>query len=142
MEKGYSAYKTANIDTGDQGKLIIIAYDVAIKHCRFALEKFSDKDKIEERTKHLFKVQDALTELMSSLKMDVGEIAQNLYRLYEYMLKRVVDANVKSDSKHIEEILDYLVELRSAWQEAIKNLRTLNISSENNAVTKNIALSG
>jgi flagellar protein FliS len=67
--------KTANVDTADQGKLIIIAYDVAIKHCRLAIEKFKNKKDIEERTKHLFKVQDAISELMGSLKLEVGEIA-------------------------------------------------------------------
>ena len=129
MKNAYSTYKTANIDTADQGKLILIAYDVAIKHCRLALEKFTDIKKIEERTKHLFKVQDALSELMGSLRMDVGEIAKNLYRLYDYMLRRLVQANAKSESEYVKEVLGYLLDLRSAWNDAIQNIRQQNAAA-------------
>ncbi len=130
MKDGYSAYKTANVDTSDQGKLIVIAYDVAIKHCKLAIEKFSDKTKIEERTKHLFKVQDAITELMSALKMDAGDIAKNLYMLYDYMLRRVVHANAHNEPGCIEEILVYLNDLRSAWKEAIVQLKGASAQGE------------
>ncbi len=124
IRQGYAAYRQAAIDTTDQGKLILIAYDVAIKNCKLALEKFDGRDKIEERTKHIFKAQDAVAELLSALRIDVGEIAQNLYRLYDYILRSLVDANVKSNKKKIEEVLGYLETLRSAWEEAIRNLKT------------------
>ena len=65
MKQGYNAYKTANVETADQGRLILIAYDIAIMNCKLALEKFDDRHLLEERTKHIFKVQDALTELLT-----------------------------------------------------------------------------
>ncbi len=143
MKDAYSTYKTANVDTADQGKLILIAYDVAIKHCRFALEKFSDYTGIEERTKHLFKVQDAISELMSSLKLEIGEIAQNLYRLYDYMLRRLVEANAKNDPKCVKEVLGYLLDLRSAWGDAIQDLRNQNAETAgNDGQTQSITVTG
>jgi flagellar protein FliS len=123
MHNGYTAYRSANVETADQGKLILIAYDVAIKHCKLAIEKFEDRKLVEERTRHLCKVQDAVTELMSSLKLDVGEIAHNLYRLYDYMIRRCIEANIKSDAGIIREILGYLEDLRDAWSQAIINVR-------------------
>ncbi len=132
MKDAYSTYKTANVDTADQGKLILIAYDVAIKHCRLALENFSDYKIIEERTKHLFKVQDAISELMSSLKLDVGEIAQNLYRLYDYMLRRLVHANANGEPECVKEVLGYLLDLRSAWGDAVQDLRNQNAETAGN----------
>jgi flagellar secretion chaperone FliS len=119
MKQGYNAYKSANVDTADQGKLILICYDVAIKHCKLAMEKFEDRKLLEERTKHLFKVQDAITELLSALKMDVGEIALNLYKLYDYMLRSIVEASIKNQKEKVVEILGYLEDLRGAWAEAI-----------------------
>ena len=142
MKDGYSAYQTANIDTADQGKLILIAYDVAIKHCRLALELFSDKKKMEERMKHIFKVQDAVAELMSALKIDVGQIAKNLYRLYEYMNWRLVNASIKQKAEYIEEVLGYLVDLRAAWKDAIENLRSQKKVSTDNGQPKSIVVSG
>ena len=124
MKNAYSIYKTANIETADQGKLILIAYDVAIQNCRHALALFEQSKMVEQRTRHLFKAQDALTELMSSLRMDVGEIAANLYKLYEYMLWKIVQAMVKNESSHIGEIIRMLSELKDAWIIAIKNVKS------------------
>jgi flagellar secretion chaperone FliS len=123
MQTGYTAYKSTNVETADQGKLILIAYDVAIKHCKLSIDKFDDRKLVEERTKHLCKVQDAVTELMSSLKLDVGEIAHNLYRVYDYIIRRCIEANVKSDKRMIQEVLGYLEDLRDAWNQAIVNVR-------------------
>jgi len=123
MQQGYAAYRQATVDTADQGRLILIAYDVAIKNCRLAIEIFDKKDCIEERTKHIFKAQDALTELLSALKMDVGEIAKNLYRLYDYMLRSLVDASVRNNQGKVVEVLGYLESLRDAWETAIRKVR-------------------
>ncbi|KMQ49563.1 Flagellar biosynthesis protein FliS [Chitinispirillum alkaliphilum] len=138
MKQGYTAYKNTSIDTADQGKLILIAYDVAIKHAKLALEKFDDYKLLEERTKHLFKVQDAITELLSSLNLDSGEIAVNLYRLYEYMLKTLVDAGIKSEKEKVTEVLGYLETLKSAWAEAAQKVKAENASE----LKSNVAMMG
>ena len=41
-----------------------------------------------------FVAQDIVAELMFSLDRDVGEIADNLYQLYDYIFNRLVEANV------------------------------------------------
>ncbi len=140
MKQGYDAYKSANVDTADQGKLILICYDVAIKHCKLALEKFDDRKLLEERTKHLFKVQDAITELLSALKMDVGEIALNLYKLYDYMLRSIVEASIKHKKEKVTEILGYLEDLRGAWAEAI--IKVKQDSAINSATSERVTVSG
>ncbi|NLD93780.1 MAG: flagellar export chaperone FliS [Fibrobacter sp.] len=140
MKQGYDAYKSANVDTADQGKLILICYDVAIKHCKLALEKFDDRTLLEERTKHLFKVQDAITELLGALKMDVGEIAVSLYKLYDYMLRSIVEASVKHKKEKITEILGYLEDLRSAWAEAA--IKVKQDSAINSATSEHVTVSG
>lgn len=139
MQQGYAAYRHASIDTADQGKLILIAYDVAIKNCKLALEKFDLRDKIEERTKHLFKAQDAISELLSALRVDVGEVARNLYKLYDYILRSLVDAGVKNNKGKIVEVLGYLENLRGAWDEAI---RTLKMESAPSLEAGNVAMQG
>ena len=119
MRQGYSAYRNAPIDTNDQGKLLLVTYDVAIKHAKLALEKFDDRKLLEERVKHVYKIQDALEELQQALNLDAGgEIAMNLYNLYGYMFSISVDANISNNKAPIEEILTYLESLRSAWAEA------------------------
>ncbi|MDR2578683.1 MAG: flagellar export chaperone FliS [Chitinispirillales bacterium] len=135
MKSGYGAYKGAQTETKDQGKLILVTYDVAIKHAKLALEKFDDKRMIEERVKHIFKIQDALEELQVSLNMDAGgEIATNLFNLYSYMFHLTVDANIQTDKTKIEEVLEHLEALREAWALATVQAKadaspTLNLES-------------
>ncbi|MBD3346915.1 MAG: flagellar export chaperone FliS [Chitinivibrionales bacterium] len=142
MKKGYSAYRTVNVDTADQGKLILIAYDVAIKHCKLSIELFDEKDKIEQRTRHLFKAQDAISELMSALNMDTGEIALNLYRLYEYLMHNLIQANVKSSKSFVEDTLKHLYTLRDAWNEAICITKASSANQEDSNSQENFAVTG
>jgi flagellar protein FliS len=124
MNQGYNAYKTANVDTADKGKLIIICYDVAIKHGNLAIDIGKDSTRYEEQVKHLYKMQDAISELLSALNMSVGEISNNLYKMYEYMLHRITTSVVKRDMEPVLEIMKYLDELRGAWKVAIQNVKT------------------
>lgn len=128
MKQGYNVYKTANIDTADQGRLILIAYDIAIMNCKLALEKFDDRHLLEERTKHIFKVQDAITELITALKLDVGDIARNLYNLYDYILRCLVETSVKHNKEKLVEVLGYLESLREAWAVAVQKTKMENNS--------------
>ena len=123
MKQGYGAYESTSVDTADQGKLILIAYDVAIKHGKLSLEYFGDHHQVEQRTRHLLKAQDAITELMGALKTDGGEIGKNLYRLYEYMIYCLVQANIHNAKERVVEVLDHMQSLRSAWQQAITTLK-------------------
>ncbi len=123
MNQGYSAYKTANVDTADKGKLIIICYDVAIKHGNIAMDMQNPRDDLEKWVKHVYKIQDAISELLSALNMDVGEISQNLYRLYEYMLHRLTEAVVNVEAAAITEVVEMMTDLRSAWKVAIQSVK-------------------
>jgi flagellar protein FliS len=142
MNNGYSAYRATDIATADQGKLILLAYDIAITHSQQALELFGDTKCIEERTRHLKKVQDAISELMGALRMDTGEIAHNLYRLYEYMLRQLIQANLRHEPRHLSEILRYLVDLRDAWSVAVKKVRSETLGRMDIGPQKSFAISG
>ena len=49
-----------------------------------------------------------------------GEVAVNLYKLYEYLNYRLVQSNIKKDVAGIDEVLKHLKELKATWEEAIK----------------------
>jgi flagellar protein FliS len=66
----------------------------------------------------LIKAQDIITELMISLDFDRGgEIAKNLFGLYVFMNRRLLDGNIKKDKAPLEEVKTLLIELRGAWAE-------------------------
>ena len=44
-----------------------------------------------------------------------GKISQNLFNLYLYIKKQLLEANIKKDAEIIKEVLKYLKDLREAW---------------------------
>jgi flagellar protein FliS len=48
-----------------------------------------------------------------------GKLAQDLSSLYDYMVRRLVDANINNDINALDEVTRLLTELKEAW-EAIK----------------------
>jgi len=111
----YDQYKETEIVTANQGKLIVMLYDGAIKFLNIACENMSPKTYDIANT-NILKAQDIITELLLSLNMkEGGEISQNLFSLYMYFKKTLLEANIKKDVETITPILRQLKELRDAW---------------------------
>ncbi len=55
-----------------------------------------------------------------------GELAQNLSSLYDYMVMRLVDANLKNDITVLDEVARLLTELTEAWD----SIRPNSVQSE------------
>lgn len=49
-----------------------------------------------------------------------GEISLNLDALYDYMLRRLCQANAGSDGQALEEVMDVLRPIRDAWEQLVK----------------------
>lgn len=120
MLKGYGAYsqayqKTA-VTTSDQGKLIVMLYDGAVKFLSLAVEKINRNDSYGAHT-NLVKGKSIIAELLASLNLEKGgDIAANLQRLYAYMFNELIEANLNKDSSRIVEVVKLLKELRVGWK--------------------------
>ncbi len=111
-----SHYKETQVKTANQGKLIVMLYDGAIKFLKIAIEHLPTK-KYDTVNNNIIKAQDIITELMLSLNFEVGDFANKLYGLYSYMNKRLVEGNIKKQAEPLEEVIRYLGELKSAWEQ-------------------------
>ncbi len=111
----YDQYKQTKVNTANQGKLIVMLYDGAIKFLNIALENMDPKT-YDIVNNNIIKAQDIVTELLLSLNtQDGGEISSNLFNLYVYFKKRLIEANIKKDKEIIEHTIKLLKELRDAW---------------------------
>jgi flagellar protein FliS len=54
------------------------------------------------------------------------EISKQLMPLYNYTYDRLVEGNIKSDTKMVQEAIDIIKELRDAWVQAMKKARQEN----------------
>jgi flagellar protein FliS len=50
-----------------------------------------------------------------------GEIATNLERLYEYMVRRLTEGNLHNDPAPLDEVAGLLSGIRGAWDEAARS---------------------
>jgi flagellar protein FliS len=108
------------IETATPAKLVEMLYTGAINFLAQAKNAIEINDMALANDK-LVRVQDIIMELNISLDMEKGgEISTNLRSLYNYMYKRLLDANMKKDLKIIDEVSEYIKDLRDTWIEAMK----------------------
>jgi flagellar protein FliS len=120
-----SSYKETRIRTASQGQLIIMLYDEAVRQLDRALELMTRNDtgkkdpgSIEHIGKAITKTQDIVTELMVSLNFeDGGEIAKNLFALYAWFNKELLEAHMEQNRERVGAVRNQLGELRNAWGE-------------------------
>jgi len=122
LNNPYAQYQSAQFETAPPEKLLIMLFDGAIRFTNTAIKAIDEKN-IQIAHTNCIKVQNILTELMSTLRFDVGgDIAKNLFDLYEYLHHRTIMANMKKDPAILEEVAGHLRDLREAWATAAKNV--------------------
>ncbi|MEK6589866.1 MAG: flagellar export chaperone FliS [Nitrospinota bacterium] len=114
-------YNDTQILTAKRVKLVLMMYDGAIRFAKEAVKRMHSKD-IAGRGVYIRRTQDIILELLNSLDRDKGgEIADNLSRLYLFMNRNLIMANIQGEEKFINEIIGILLELRDAWGSVINN---------------------
>lgn len=124
-----NAYKQNSVTTASPGELTLMLYNGCLKFLTKAKKSIEDKN-IEERNYNIQRAQAIIYELMSTLNMDI-EISKEMLPLYDYMTRRLTDANVKNDIAIIEEVEGLVTEFRDTWKEVIKITRQQQFSGYN-----------
>lgn len=116
-----NAYKQNSVTTASPGELTLMLYNGCLKFLTKANKAIEEKD-IQEKNTNLQKAQAILTELMSTLNMDY-DISRQMLPLYEYMNRRLIEANVKNDMSIVDEVIGLTTEFRDAWKQVIQITR-------------------
>ena len=102
-------------DSADPHQLIVMLFDGALERIAVAKGAIQRKD-IEKKGQKISRVIVIVDGLRASLdKERGGEIAENLDNLYEYMQRRLLEANLNDDLNILNEVADLLSEVRGAW---------------------------
>lgn len=115
----YNQYKQNDVMLASPEELTLMLYNGAIKFAKKAIFAMDEK-KIEKTHEAIIRTSDIVTELNATLDMQY-DISQGLRQLYNFILQRLVQANVSKDKEIIEvEVLPLLTELRDTWKEAME----------------------
>lgn len=117
----FNAYKQNSVTTASPGELTLMLYNGCLKFINRAKVAIDNKN-IEERNHYIQRTQAIIGELMSTLNMDM-EISKQMLPLYEYMNRRLTEANINNDVKILDEVEGLVTEFRDTWKEVIKITR-------------------
>ena len=113
---GHAAYLESRVLSADPVELVNMLYHgctVAVREARHHLAE----GRIAERSRDINKAFEILMELDSSLDRDRGgEISRRLSLLYDYMRRRLLDANLQQSDPPLIEVLGLLSTLTEAWE--------------------------
>jgi flagellar protein FliS len=117
MATAYQNYLKQEVEGASQTKIVVLLYEAAIKFMRIAVKAIEDKD-VEDAHNNLVRTQNIIYELMSTLNTDAGgDIAEELMKLYDYMIWQLEEANTTKDISAIENVVRIITPLKDAWKE-------------------------
>lgn len=116
-------YKKAAAFSASPGQLVLMLYDGALRFCRQALEGLDEPDFIRSQEithNNIVRAQAILTELQATLNFEKGEeLAQTLFRLYDYMQTELLKANRDRAKEPLNNVIRFLGEIRDSWAEML-----------------------
>ena len=118
-KSGATQYQKVNVTSevldADPHRLIQLLMEAALTRMAQAKGAISRND-MEEKARLLGRVNEIIQTMQSSLDhTQGGEIAQNLDKLYDYMLRRLIAATRHNNVEMIDEVMGLLLEVKSGW---------------------------
>ena len=121
MINAAEAYRRNQVLNAPPEQLTLMLYNGCLKFIDEGVTAMTEKN-FENANISLQKAQRIISEFRLTLNMDY-EISHQLMPLYDYVYERLINGNVQSDIKQLEEARDIIKELRDAWVGAMKKAR-------------------
>jgi len=110
------AYLESKVLSADPVELIRILYQTGVVAVQAARRHLAD-GKILERSKAITQASQALVQLFQALDHDRGgDLSHRLAALYDYMLRRLTEANFHQRDEPLAEVLNLLSTLAEGWE--------------------------
>lgn len=105
-------------------KTVALLYDKAIDSLHLAAKAIDTQD-INLRYRANKKAYDIIVHLCAALDFEQGgEIAQNLERLYSFMMLRLMQVDLRNDKDAAMEVAALLMPLRDSWHALAEEVET------------------
>ena len=111
-------YQKNAVQTASPAKLTLMLYDGAVKFTDIAIEAIEAGD-IEKAHNNIVKAQNIIVEFRSTLDMKYP-VAKDFDVVYDYIYRRLVEANMKKDKDILVEALKHIKTMRDTWREVMK----------------------
>lgn len=122
VQNPYQKYQQQSVMTMTPGEMLLKLYDEVITQLS-AARQFNDEKDISKANAAFQKAQRILRYLDQTLDPQY-EISANLSALYDYFIRRLMEANARKSNEPVDEVLPMIEELRETFYQADKASRT------------------
>jgi flagellar secretion chaperone FliS len=117
---GYNTYKNNSINYASKEQLLLMLLDGAVKFSKISRQAILDKD-IQKAHDNIIKTQNIFCELIITLDVEKGgQWANQPSNVYDYIVSRLITANMEKNVLIMDEIIPLIEEVRNTWDEAYR----------------------
>ena len=109
-----NAYRESAVLTATPEQLVVMLYDGANRCLTQSAIAMRD-GRAGLAGEKLRRAEAIIDELLATLDMTVGEIADRLQALYLFFKEHLMAARLKQDAGKVDEVAHFMRELRSSW---------------------------
>lgn len=120
-QNSYNQYRENSVMSAKPEELTLMLYNGLVKFIMRGKDAIEQK-KMEDAHVNIVKAQNIIGEFIRTLDLQY-EVSIGLELMYDYMLRRLMEANMHKDVSILDEVLGYARELRDTWELAIKEAR-------------------
>lgn len=121
MSYGINAYKSVGVKSdlavADPHRVIQLLMQGSLENMALAKGAIERKDFVV-KSKSVSKAMTIIAALQNSLDMDVGgEVSENLWSLYDFMVNHLMQASRESSVAKIDDVMEIMLKIKSAWDQ-------------------------
>jgi len=118
--QGIKEYQSVGTQTSivdaDPHRLVQLLFEGATSRIASAKGHIERKE-YDKKSNQINSAINIIGGLQESLNFDAGELAYNLEKLYDYMIRRLFEANIRNSIEMLDEVNGLLMQIKSAWDE-------------------------
>lgn len=118
LPNAFAQYQNSRILTASPSELTLMLYEGAIKFCNIAEVAIEQGDAAKAHT-NITKTQNIINHLNATLDMKYP-VAKDFEKVYVYLSKRLVQANIKKDKAILREVCGHIRSMRDTWKEVMR----------------------
>ena len=118
LPNAFAQYKNSKVLTASPAELTLMLYEGAIKFCNIAIAAIEQKE-VEKAHINIRKAQKIIEHLRVTLDMKYP-VAKDFDNMYQYIDRRLLEANISKDPEILKEVLTHLHAIRDTWKEVMR----------------------
>lgn len=122
LPNAYAQYNNSKVLTASPAELVLMLYEGAIKFANIAILAIEQND-VQKAHTNIVKTERIIDHFRATLDMKYP-VAKDFDRVYEYLQRRLLEANVKKDKEIMEEVCGHIRSMRDTWKEVMRINRT------------------